>query len=367
MQQDLRSVLIRSTSGISEPRFNAANHFLVDLQTYVAQIVWARTATELQEVETENRWVYRLASGYGMGLRGYLRHFGFVFFIFRSLKVIHPKIIYSCDAETLLPAVIWGRLSSCIIIYDQFDPISMKSKNSFFGIFLDLMESFLVLFVDFRVTANISRVKKSQKSKWIELKNLFQINMSTLDLNYWIQPKKIFYGGVLLPDRGLREVAEIINSIEGWEFDIFGHGPEFAELKKLASRNVRLYNSVPHSDLMSQARHANIYLAFYDPKFSHNRNTASNKLYEASQLGIPLLTNNEIELGSIVKNHSLGWVIDFADYNQILDVLRNFQKMNISELENIRQNLQDFYQVEKVQQEKLRQDLKNQILISLEN
>jgi glycosyltransferase involved in cell wall biosynthesis len=366
MQKYTKSVIIRSTSGVFEPRFESGTQFLTTVGSYVSVIAWARTVHELDLPTKVNNWTFRCAADYGRGYKNYFMHFKFMKYTYQTLKQINAQVIYACDIETLIPALIWGKRKSCIIIYDQFDPISIKTTNWFLKGILAVCESFLVKFTSFRVTANISRINKNDSVNWIEIKNLFEINPTKDLLIPQTENQMIFYGGVLSPDRGLMATAAVVNSLQNWKLEIFGQGTEFTKLAAFDFSKVTLHGPIAHKDLMNRAQRANLYLALYDPRFFHNRITASNKLFEAAQLGIPLLASKNTELGEIVQKRYLGWAVKFDDVEEISYVLKNYQNLSQLEIVRIKENLRSYYYQEKNLKEIVLKKFKGDVLAALE-
>lgn len=366
MQKYTRSALIRSTSGVFEPRFVSADKFLNSLQTEVSVITWARTVNELNLSTREDSWVFRRFADYGRGYKNYLNHVRFMNYTYQTLKQINAQVIYACDFETLIPSVIWGRQNSCIVIYDQFDPASVKTTNWFLKRVLNIGESFFARLASFRVTANISRVNKKDSENWREIKNLFEIDPFVISSGPDREKQMIFYGGVLAPDRGLKAVAIVVKSLQNWKLEIFGQGKEFANLTVFDSSCVTLHGPIAHRDLMYRAQRASLYLALYDPRFFHNRKTASNKLFEAAQLEIPLLASKNTELGEIVQKFHLGWVVEFGSIKEISQVLKDFQNLNPLEINLVKDNLRTFYRQEKILQQSILKELKSEVLKALE-
>jgi glycosyltransferase involved in cell wall biosynthesis len=196
---------------------------------------------------------------------------------------------------------------------------------------------------DFRITPNLTRIDSNYSGKWIEIKNLFEFENLEATNQSTSARLQLFYGGVLSADRGLMALGRAVKSLPQWEFQIFGQGPELIGLQSLNSSRVMTKGLIDHELLMKEARGADLYSALYDPRFSHNMKTASNKLFEAAQLGIPLLTTKDTSLGQIVESHGLGWTVDYDDIQEISEVLTNFGNMGQESIVKIKKNLHDYF------------------------
>jgi hypothetical protein len=343
MKTTPRSVVIRSTSGVFEPRFLSAINFLGDINTDVSAITWSRTLWESQNVGPKKPWVFESQADYGGGLRNYFSHLKFMHFTYKSLNKINPSLVYACDLDTLIPTLIWGRRKPYLLVFDQFDPLSAKTGNLILSNLINLLESVLSKKANFRITPNINRIGDDDVRKWIEIKNLFEFENSETTVQQTSNCLQLFYGGVLSRDRGLIALSTAVASMPQWEFQIFGQGPEFRRLQSSNNSQIIVKGLIDHKHLMNRAQKADIYAALYDPKHSHNRQTASNKLFEAAQIGVPLLVSKNTQLGQIVEKHGLGWTVHYDDIQGIIDVLTNFENMGLEDKERIKKNLHDYF------------------------
>jgi glycosyltransferase involved in cell wall biosynthesis len=166
---------------------------------------------------------------------------------------------------------------------------------------------------------------------WFELKNVFAIGSSFEGFEKAKPPFVLFYGGILAPDRGLLACATAVSQEPDWEFHLYGQGSMVDLLKNANYPNVFVHEPIPHEDLMRNAKSSDLFLAKYDPVYSNNKFTASNKLFEAAQLGIPLLSNNGTSLGDTVIALDLGWSVEYDDIQQIRTTLNEVSKRSDSQ------------------------------------
>jgi glycosyltransferase involved in cell wall biosynthesis len=343
VQTTPRSVVIRSTFGVFEPRFLSASELLSEISTDVSAITWSRTVSEIQIADSHDPWVFKEQADYGGGFKNYISHLKFMLYTYSTLKKINPGLIYACDLDTLIPSLAWGRKKSYLLIFDQFDPLSVKANNPILSRLLDRIETVLSKKANFRITPNISRIESHYASEWIEIKNLFEFEKSEPSDQSSFNCLKLFYGGVLSSDRGLIALSSAVATLPQWEFQIFGQGPELVGLQSLNNSRIMTKGLLDHKLLMKEAQKADLYAALYDPKFNHNKKTASNKLFEAAQLGIPLLASKNTYLGEIVEKQRLGWTVHYDDIQGIMDVLTSCGEMELQKKSEIKENLQEYF------------------------
>jgi len=355
MSQFASSVLIRSTSGTSEPRYNNASGILSHLAGEPHHINWLRSASDTKNLLDSSRKTFEVPAPYGAGIKNYIAHLRFNFHIFFELWSIKPQIIYACDLDTYLSSFFYKMFKPVILIYDQFDPLSARVGNRFLCRLLDAFENTCTKKADIRITANLERIPPHLRDSWIEIKNLFPFELNTRvntgKRQDSLKTFKLFYGGILSRDRGLFECLTVIQKKSAWRIDIFGQGPEKSQLEKLSCANIAIHNQIPHIELMQHAQSADLYLAQYDPNRQNNQLTASNKLFEAAQLGVPLLTSKGTNLADTVQKFNLGWAVTYGDFEEIDRVLNEYASLSKIQRVELINNLESFFR-DQIKQQK---------------
>ena len=340
------SVLIRSTIGTSEPRYKHASEILRNVTNLTLHINWARSREDTQNIHDKNRNVFNLPAPYGGGVRNYFAHLRFQIYAFRKLWFLKPQIIYACDLDTFIPSFIYRIFRPVLLIFDQFDPLSARVDNRFNRAFLDYFEITLVKKADIRITANVQRIPLHLSESWIEIKNLFPFYLGVDNQRVTQDGFQLFYGGILSRDRGLIDLINVVQKKKTWRIDIYGQGPDRDRLIMFTGTNVAIHDYLPHDKLMKRAQSADLYVAQYDPTIRNNRLTASNKLFEAAHLGIPLLTSKGTFLGDIVQKFKLGWAVSYGDSKEIASVLDEFVSLSEMQRAEMVSNLGYFFQDE---------------------
>ena len=332
--------------GMSEPRYAHVSEFIESLGYQPRHINWARSNTDEQFSGGLHHDFFKIKAPYGAGLDNYLNHLRFNLYVLRKLWSIKPQMIYACDFDTYLPSLFYTLFHPAVLIFDQFDPLSARISNRFVRKMIDFLEFSLSKKANVRITANLMRIPKSLRGDWIEIKNLFPFQLTKGKQQIQKDSIQLFYGGILGNDRGLIWCANVVKDRNLWRLDIFGQGPLRSDLDKIAEGNIKIHNQVPHQELMYYAQTADLYLALYDPSVANNRLTASNKLYEAAQLGIPLLTSKGTYLGDIVQRFKLGWAITYGNSEEFEGSLDEFARLSKVQMVELVDNLSRFFQCE---------------------
>jgi glycosyltransferase involved in cell wall biosynthesis len=340
----VQSVLIRSTAGGFEPRIIFAQRLLEETIGYVSRITWLRSSQDEAFLGKNSDNVFRLQAAYGRGWKNTFSHFLFFFFVLRRLHSLKPKVIYACDLDTLLPALVWSANKKVIIVFDQYDPFSARTKNNFMQWMINKFEYFITKKADIKIAANRSRVPQNKRETWYEIKNIYPVSIPSTTTKKTAPPLVILYGGILSIDRGLVACAEAISQEPDWEFHLYGQGLMSSVLNARNFHNVFVYAPVPHDQLIQLASESSLYLATYDPARAHNRATASNKLFEAAQLGVPLLTSKGTEIGREAESFNLGWSVTYNSISEIRAVLKEFSVNSTAIGDTLSGNLNSYYE-----------------------
>jgi glycosyltransferase involved in cell wall biosynthesis len=359
-----KAFLIRSTEAYFEPRFMEARKLLVDLGFEVVIINWNRSGMMSSTMSIDNCLTFHKRAPYGRGLKNFRLHWEFAKFIQQSISRDKPHLIYCCDLDTLIPTL-FTRLSE-IVLFDQFDPISARFElpNAISAI-VDFLEVCLSLQAKIRVVANRKRVPRILRNHVTEILNYIPIErdaiVSKRDHSRKGKSHILFYGGTLSADRGIEGVIQAVKGVLDWRLQIFGFGPEKKRLTRNIHKNVEINDALEHNALMQYASQASAILALYDPKKRNNRLTASNKLFEACQLGVPIITNSGTSLAQIVTEYGLGLTVEYDDIHSISQALESVGRMSVLDLSLINRNMKAFLNEKEIELAQARVQLKKRI------
>lgn len=138
---------------------------------------------------------------------------------------------------------------------------------------------------------------------------------------------KIAVIGHLSKIRGLEQILIFANDNPEIEFIFAGVEIFDSEIKSKISelKNIRVYKRMQQQDLFKIIYDCSGIFSIYDPNLEINLKAASNKLYDAMMLGIPVIVNNEILAANFVRQNNLGFLVDY-EYNDSWKVLASSLK-----------------------------------------
>ena len=125
---------------------------------------------------------------------------------------------------------------------------------------------------------------------------------------------KIYVGGSLSEARGLRQVLQAVEKLDGveilsagWPYD------EFAAETFLAHPKVSFRGIVTAAESLELASRCDAVLAFYEPSSVNNIYASPNKIHDAMSVGRPVIVNSEIRVAGWVRRRKLGFTCAYGD------------------------------------------------------
>lgn len=138
-----------------------------------------------------------------------------------------------------------------------------------------------------------------------------------------ILKKSFAVTGYLNHTRGLSEILNFASSNQDYTFYVIGRFIDQKMKKKfLELKNIQLYDYMPQVEVFNIISECRGIFSLYEPSLEINRLAASNKLYDAMMLGIPVIVNKEIMASAFVDKYNIGFSIDYL-YNKTWNILIN--------------------------------------------
>lgn len=132
-------------------------------------------------------------------------------------------------------------------------------------------------------------------------------------------PLRIYYGGGIMPGRGLETIIQAVGGDSRFHVRIEGSGAPAAYAERLRAlarscSNVELsFEGVPHERILAQTRSADVIFALYDPSLPKNRFANPNKFFEGLMAGRPILASENTPPGAVTAEVGCGVTIPYGD------------------------------------------------------
>jgi glycosyltransferase involved in cell wall biosynthesis len=336
-----RILFCRSNPIAPDPRVEKEARALVNAGYPVQVLGWDRTATLLQQEQTQGFLVQRLvikAVG-GVGLHNLPQLLRWQWGLLRWL-VWHRReydLIHACDFDTILPALLCKWFLRKSVVYDIFD---------FYADMLRLTPAIVVHLVrtaelwaigqaDAVILADEVRTEQIQGARPKRCVAVYNCpeegELPSLELTParpGSESLRLAYVGNLQIQRGLLVLLEVLHRHPEWALDLAGFGPDeepiLAKIREMP--NVTWHGRVSYSRSLELNRAADVLLATYDPAIPNNRYSSSNKLFEAMLLGKPVIVARFTNMDHIVEKSGCGLVVTYGSVDELEAVLLRLQK-----------------------------------------
>jgi hypothetical protein len=140
-------------------------------------------------------------------------------------------------------------------------------------------------------------------------------------------PTKIYAAGCLTESRGLRQLIQAVEPLDGveilsagWPHDKYS-SDVFLKHTKVSFRGI-----LTAKESLALAAQCDAVFCYYAPTSINNLFASPNKVYDAMNVGRPVLINREVHLASWVVAQALGWACAYADVPALREHLRRLNE-----------------------------------------
>jgi glycosyltransferase involved in cell wall biosynthesis len=278
---------------------------------------------------------------------GVLFYFALQVRLFFYLLTRKYNVILANDLDTLLPAVLIGKLKNTPIVYDShelFTEAEGLTGHPFKKKVWEKLEAFLFPRVNYAYTVNESianifttkyhvpvGVVRNVPQRKEEIQGMTKEEMGLHGHPFVF----ILQGNYLDPDRGGLEAVEAMMHLDDAHLFVIGSGREFSAIREKAENgkgNVTVLHKMPYPELMRYTAGADCGLSLDKPLHLNYTFSLPNKLFDYIHAGIPVLVSPLPELKKIVETYKVGVVAKEVTPKAIAEAMRevmmSIEKMN---------------------------------------
>jgi len=242
-------------------------------------------------------------------------------------------IIHACDLDTLWPAIIIKKIKRVPLLYTIYDFYAnnlidgtFQPLRNFIRYFFSSIEKLGIKFTDILYIADKSREEEVKGAKIKKLVHIYNTPPDYKNFNNKRVTSKfsIFFGGLLIENRGIQHVIQSIKDLEDVELIIAGTGKCKDEIKKSSEKydNIEYLGWLPsYDDIIRECFKSDILFRFNDPKVPKTKFESPNKLFEAMMCKKPIIVNDRSAMADIVKEENCGVVVPYGDIKLIRDAI----------------------------------------------
>lgn len=353
-----RVVLLRSNPVSPDPPVEKTADFLLSEGYKVTILAWDRSANKsveesIIELNNGHAKVYRafykgeFSGGFRKNLKSLIN---FQFFLYSWLRQNHDSydVIHAYDFDTALVASLISRMYHKKFVYAILDyyVASHNLTGSFTGKVIKKLEDHTIGTADVTLICTEKRKEqiKDANPKFLEIIHNTPVEIKDITKSKRVcksnsDRMKIVYVGIFGGGRLLKELSHAIMCRKDCELHIggFGAGMEsfFQELSK-ENDNIFYYGRLKYNDTLRLESECDVMTAIYDPVIPNHKYAAPNKFYESLMLGKPIIMVENTGFDDIIKNESIGELIQYSEdslnnaLSQLISKRNEWQSMSIN-------------------------------------
>lgn len=245
-------------------------------------------------------------------------------------------VLHCHDLDTLHSGVRLKKKRNTPLIFDAHEIFSYMIEEDVSRIILNYakrMERSLLRDVDHIITVN-EALRKHYEERF-EGNVTVVMNCPEQVLEEYESPTSeeftILYVGTLHKSRFVRELVDVVSSIEGVQLMIGGEKELYSEIENKSSKaeNVQFLGTVPLENVIPLTKQSNVIFCMFDPASRINQVGSPNKIFEAMAMGRPVIATKGILSGEIVEKEGCGLAIDYdgQSLREAITTLRDSQSL----------------------------------------
>lgn len=265
-----------------------------------------------------------------------------------------PSIIQVLDFESVVPASIARFLVGATMIYDIRDPFAdcykfpKMFRNLAYAIdwvFMGLSSAFIVPGQD--RLGYLGKWGRSKRPTLVFPNTCYdlirQIPETVKGLDVKNNCVRIAYIGYLDRSRGAMLWAELCSQKESqMELLVAGECRD-TELASILTSNsgIKFLGMLSNLESMAVMMSSHAVALLYDTSVAVNRMAAPNKFYEALMVSTPVIVSRGMNLGKIVAEENLGYIVDYGDIESLKEAFEKLKDPHI--LSDMRKRCRNYY------------------------
>lgn len=267
-----------------------------------------------------------LLTGGGYGSKKLILYYSIwmmkLFFKILLLKKIKNYNVIAVNFDAALPVYLASKIRRNKYYYEIHDEFSLSYNLS--GFWLNVIRG-----IDRRIMRNAETVIHVDENRvtYNQCKSIV-IENSPIDFfkgnepDYSNRSKTFAVIGMLSRQRGIDEILNFAKDNIQYTFFVIGKRYNYTNpLLKLP--NVVCKNFMLQNELFDLLRSCCGIFSLYDTSLKINKFAASNKVYDAMMLGIPVITNKEVMNSVFVEQNKIGIIIDYKYNSSWFKLLEN--------------------------------------------
>jgi glycosyltransferase involved in cell wall biosynthesis len=269
---------------------------------------------------------------------GFLFYMSYNIRLFFFLLFSRADILVANDLDTLLPNYLISKFKGIPLAYDNheyFTGVPELSNRPFVRGVWKIIERSVFPRLKYAYTENESKRKLFEdeyKVPLLVIRN-FPVRLPEKPISIkrpeWIGDRKIIlYQGAINRDRGIEEMVETMQYLDGFVFLIIGSGDLYDTIKNKIlhlglNNKIRMLGLIPFDDLPKYTSVADIGISIEKDTNISYRYCLPNKVFDYINAGVPVLVSTLIEMKLIVDKYNIGTFIHSHEPKEIANTIKN--------------------------------------------
>lgn len=287
---------------------------------------WNRTKRILPDNDNEDNIKYILNCNTGSTIFLPFQYILWMLVLFFRLFILRHKQQYNLMAinfESALPCFLMSLFFKMDYLYEIRDEIALSYH------FPKIIRR-IILWLDHRIMHRAFRVIHVDANritykdcKWVIIENSPYDFFEGKERTYENLKLRFAVVGYLTTMRGIKQIYQFAYDNPDIDFLVAGKF-EDSDIRDSFQNlsNVLYYERMPQKELFELEQNCCAVFSLYDVSLEINRLAASNKVYDAMMLGIPVITNPDVINSSQIKARGTGFFVNY-NYDETWDVLRS--------------------------------------------
>lgn len=340
----MQAALIRSIDSNYDPRALAISRALEDSGFHHVILDWSMSNNSSNVIS------YRRDRTIGNGFKSIINYLKFNFWVFWQLRRISPSLVVSIDGECFIGAYVYLLICSnqnrkIKIVLDVADSVAQKVSQSRLKCLVEFYETKIYRLSDYVVFPSKARVPLKSRQNFRVITNNF-IDSDQV-INFFNNKKRqgvIFYGGLLLPDRGLDKLLELSKNPK-FKIEIAGYGELEEFIQGFVQENPRIvFHGQLSFEKISEIRSKSQFSwCWYEQNAIGNVNHASGKILESILLGSTPVTNLPDANLTFLMEHEMSRILYVSEVNYESKLVEGLKQIPQDRIVACPQSTQDGY------------------------
>ena len=255
-----------------------------------------------------------------------------IYVLFRLFR-IDCDIIHVLNYDSILPALIAGKLKKIPIIYEimdtSYDALTMPRIIKHIIRYLDKL---FMYFSDSIILVDKSQIKQFGGIPNSNIAIIYDSALDVLDKYSSTNEKMsdsgflILYVGVLIKRRRLNldKLCYAVQSLKGVRLLIAGYGDLAEDIKEWANRSkgtINFIGRIDYSEALKMSLEADALVVLRDSNVRTNKYICGSKIWEAMMCGKPILVNRGTSTADKVRKENCGLVVDANNIEEVKEAI----------------------------------------------